>query len=703
MNRKNICRYSCILLAFLLAFSVLAVPVLAASAKTEKTEQKVVRVGWYEDSYHISDKNGSKSGYGYEYEQAIAAYTGWDYEYVTGDWTELVEMLQAGEIDLMGALSYTDERAETMLFSDLPMGEEKYYLYADQANTDISASDLLTLNGKRIAMMEKSVQTTQFCEWEEEHNVQTQHVYVDSIDEAMDLVKSHKIEGVISAETPIWTNVGMSAIVTTGGSEIYYAINKNRPDLKEELDSAMRSMENDRPFYADELYQRYLSAQSVAVLSAEEKNWLKNHGAIRMGYLNNDPGFSTFDDGKLTGVINDYIEYATGCLDQKLKFELTGFDSLDEQIQALKAGKIDMIFNVSQNPYYAEQNGLALSNTVLSVPLAAVTTQDAFDESAENTIVIPEENAKFQWYISYNYPSWDTIEVDSIKDAEKMVQSGKADCLLARSSQSMEYVDNKQLHSVFLTKTDNTVFAVNKGNTVLMSVLNKTLKSMQTSKLTGAVSMYEDSMKKVTLSDFIKDNFFVVGVALVGVFLIILMVILGSLKKSRSAEIKAKQAAIQTQKLNNKLEESQNDLKIALMQAESANSAKTAFLNNMSHDIRTPMNAIIGFTSLAASHVDNTELVKDYLRKIGTSSEHLLSLINDVLDMSRIESGKVKIDEKPLHLPDLLHDIRTIIRPSISSKQLDFLIDTVDVYDEDIIADKLRLTQILLNILSNAI
>lgn len=141
----------------------------------------------------------------------------------------------------------------------------------------------------------------------------------------------------------------------------------------------------------------------------------------------------------------------------------------------------------------------------------------------------------------------------------------------------------------------------------------------------------------------------------------------------------------------------------ALAVAEYANHAKTQFLNNMSHDIRTPMNAIIGFTSLAASHIDNKEKVKEYLRKIGTSSEHLLSLINDVLDMSRIESGKVKIDEKPLHLPDLLHDIRTIIQPTVSSKQLDFLIDTVDVADEDVIADKLRLTQVLLNILSNGV
>ena len=683
----------CFLLCFFLLFTLLSTSVKAGEAK-----HKVVKVGWYEDSYHITDKNGNRSGYGYEFEQAVAAYTGWDYEYVTGDWTELVEKLQKGEIDLMSALSYTDERAKTMLFSDQPMGEEKYYLYADLANTDISVSDLSTLNGKSIAMMEQSVQTTQFCEWEKKYNVKTNHVFVDSIDQAKELIAKHKIVGVISTETPIWVEAGMSALVTTGGSDIYYGINKNRPDLKKELDSAMRAMENDKPFYSDDLYKQYIASQSVAVLSSEEKKWLDEHGAIRIGYLKNDAGFSTVDSksGKLVGVINDYIDYAKNCLDQTLEFKLIGFDSLDEQIQALKDDKIDMIFHVSQNPYYAEKNDLSLSNTVLSTSLAAVTTQNAFDENAENTVALVKENVKFEWYISYNYPEWNIKKYNTFKDAEKAVQKGDADCLIARSGQTMKYVNDKKLHSVFLTKTANTSFAVGKGNTVLMSILNKTLKSMQTSKLTGAVAMYEDSLKKVTLADFLKDNILVVAIVGIITFLLILSVILGLLRK-------AKHEAKRSQKLNEKLEESQEDLKMALVQAESANSAKTSFLNNMSHDIRTPMNAIIGFTSLAASHIDNQQLVKDYLRKIGTSSEHLLSLINDVLDMSRIESGKVKIDEKPLHLPDLLHDIRTIIRPSISSKQLDFLIDTVDVVDEDIIADKLRLTQILLNILSNAV
>ena len=547
-------------------------------------------------------------------------------------------------------------------------------------------------------MMEQSVQTTQFCEWEEKYQISTKHVFVDSIDQAKELLAAHEIQGVISTETSIWVDVGMSAIVTTGGSEIYYGINKKRPDLKEELDSAMRSMENDKPFYSDELYKQYIATQSTAVLSSQEKEWLEGHGAIRLGYLNNDPGFSTVDakNGQLTGVINDYVDYAKDCLGQTLNFELTGFDTQEEQIEALQQNNIDMIFHVSQNPYYAEQNRLSLSNTVLSIPLAVITAQNAFNENAENTVAVSKEDTKFKWYISYNYPEWNVVEYDSDSEAEKAVQSGQADCLITRSAQAMKYVNGKKVHSVFLTKAANTSFAVEKGNTVLMSILNKTLKSMQTSKLTGAVSMYEDSLKKVKLTDFIKDNFLVVTSVCIVLFALVLSVILGLLRKAR-------QEASRSQKLNRQLRESQQDLKTALLQAESANSAKTAFLNNMSHDIRTPMNAIIGFTSLAASHIDSKDAVKEYLKKIQTSSEHLLSLINDVLDMSRIESGKVKIDEKPLHLPDLLHDIRTITRPSINSKQLDFLIDTVDVIDEDIIADKLRLTQILLNILSNAV
>ena len=183
---------------------------------------------------------------------------------------------------------------------------------------------------------------------------------------------------------------------------------------------------------------------------------------------------------------------------------------------------------------------------------------------------------------------------------------------------------------------------------------------------------------------------------------LIFVAVLQTLRR-RTAAVAEQLRKEQAQKYHAQLEEQNRKLEKAVRHEAAANRAKREFLFNMSHDIRTPMNAIIGFTSLAATHVDNKEQVLDYLKKISTSSQHLLSLINDVLDMSRIESGKVKIEEKAVHLPDLVHDIRSIIQPNISSKRLALFIDTMDVVDEDIITDPLRLNQVLLNILSNAI
>lgn len=700
-HKRSVYRYGCFLVCCFLLLSL--IPITAAA---KETTPETVRAGWYEDSYNITGENGERSGYGYEYQQSVAAYTGWNYDYVNAGWAELLKMMEKGELDLMSGVSYTEERAELMLFSELPMGEERYYLYADLVNTDISASDLKSLNGKRIGLLEGSIHATQFYEWEKEHDLQLKHVMVVGLEDALEKLKNREIDCVVSTETPQLVESGMSAIFTIGGADIYFVINKNRPDLKEELDSAMRKLQNDKPFYADELYQKYLLAVSTAVLSSEEQQWLTQHGPIRIGWLQNDSGVSSFDvsSGQMVGVLNDYVKFAADCLEnQELEFELVGFDSQEEQIQALKDGKTDMIFHFSQVPYAAEENGFSLSNTVWSDNMAAVTSQNYFDENAENSVAVEKGNLLLKWYLSYYYPNWKIMEYDTLSDAEKAVKDRKADCLIAGFGQLTKYIENSKLHCVYLTQPDNAAFAVAKENTILLSILDKTLKTMPSSMLTGALSMYENTLKKVTFADFIKENLLAFSIALIALFLIILSVILGFLKKARAAEAKAKEAAAQSMELNEQLQESHQELEVALMRAESANAAKTTFLNNMSHDIRTPMNAIIGFTSLAASHVNNKDKVKEYLSKISTSSEHLLSLINDILDMSRIESGKVKINENPLHLPDLLHDIRTIIQPNIASKQLDFLIDTVDVRDEDIIADKLRLTQVLLNILSNGI
>ena len=439
-TKMNLRKYGCFLLCLFLLVTMLPVSVLA-----EETKSKTVRVGWYEDSYNITGENGDRSGYGYEYQQSVAAYTGWTYDYVNAGWSELLKMMENGELDMMSGVSYTEERAQKMLFSELPMGEEKYYLYADLTNTDISASDPKSLNGKRVGLLEGSIHATQFYTWEEEHGLKLEHVPIIGLEDAMEKLTAHEIDCVVSAETPQLVEFGTSAIYTIGGSGIYFVINPDRPDLKEELDNAMRKIQSDKPFYAVELYQRYLSATAAAVLSDEEKDWMEQHGKIRIGCLTEDVGVSSIDpeSGDLAGVINDYIRLASDCLtNQTLEFELEQFESQEEQIQALKDGKIDMIFHFSQNPYAGEQNGFILSDTVLAVNMAAVTSQDYFDENAENSVAVEKGNLSLKWYVSYYYPTWKLVEYDSTQDAVDAVRKGKADCYISESGRLTRYIED---------------------------------------------------------------------------------------------------------------------------------------------------------------------------------------------------------------------------------------------------------------------
>ena len=535
MNRitTRLKRYGCLLLCL-----CLLMPLLQGTAAAVQ-DSSVVRVAWYPDSaYNITCENGERSGYGYEYQQSVAAYTGWTYHYIEANWPDSLNMLQKGEIDLMAGVSYAEGRAQTMLFSDLPMGEEKYYLYANLATADISVSDLTTLNGKRIGMLSESIPTTQFCEWEARHGLHTEHVTITSGEDAAAKIASREIDGFISVESPQWQEYSLSAITSFGSSDIYFVISKSRPDLKEALDNAMRCITHDKPFYQDDLYQRYLSAQSVEILSTEERDWLRQHGAIRIGFLNHDTGISTFDiqTGDVAGVLTDYVVYATNCLgDNALHFDLHGFDTQLEQLQALQNDEIDLIFHTSQNPSAAEENGLALSNTVLSFSQAALTTKNHFNELEPNTAAIPGNDFSLKQYLAYHYPKWTILEYPSANDAIKAMRTGSADCYVTRAGQLPRYMKDKKLYRVFLTQPSKTSFAVRQGDTALLSILNKTLKTIPSSLLTGALAMYDSAPEKVTAADFVKDNLTTAS----AVFILLSLLLFGLFRKARQS---AKQA-----------------------------------------------------------------------------------------------------------------------------------------------------------------
>ena len=690
LMRKSVCA----LLSLLLLLSV----VLPVKAAAETAPVKVVRVGSFEDTFNYVNEKGARKGYGYELLQTLSGYTGWQFEYVTCDWSDCFEKLENGEIDIMGGISYTEDRAEEMLFSDEPMGVEKYYLYADLSRADISASDYKTLNGKKVGVLMGTEPEVMLTEWEEKYGLKTEHVNVSNNEDAKQKLANHEIDCFVSLEESFWADLGISTITRVGKSGIYYALNKNRPDLKEELDNAMRALDEAAPFYTADLYKRYFSLDYIPILTGEEKAWLKEHGAIKMGFLTSDSGVSTFDPatGEFTGVITDYIQFAADCLgNQELEFQLVGYDSKEAELDALKSGEIDMIFHFDQSPNLAEEYHFACTNTTWTSNLMAVTNKQHFNENNVNRIAVPQNKLSLKKYLAFYYPQWEIVDCDTQEDAVKLVKDGQADCFVTGISSENKYSKKYSFYSVPLLNPVKSCFAVNSGNRSLLSILNKTIKAMPVNMLAGALAMYKSSARKVTLSDFIKDNFFMALLVSSIAVAAILLTILKLLRKARKAEAAARKAASDTQELNAKLQ-------VAVEKAESANHAKSTFLFNMSHDIRTPMNAIIGYADLASRHLDDPAKLKNYMENIQVCGQNLLMLLNNVLDLARIENDKTEMEYS---VSDIEKDFRNCVamfRNQADSKGQTLMVTTQLQYPY-IYADIPHLTEICTNLVSNAV
>lgn len=685
---------------FLGIWMVLTVPCRAAETNNDEKQSQIIRVGSFEDTFNYVDKNGVRRGYGYELMQALAGYTGWKFEYVKCDWSDCFDKLENGEIDIMGDISYTDERAQKMLFPDEPMGEEKYILYADLSDTDIGMSDFKSLDGKRVGVLMDTEPEIMLTEWENKNGIHTEHVNVNNDDDVEKKLANHEIDCFVSLEESIWSEQGISSVTTIGKSGIYFAINKERSDIKTELDYAMRQLEQDSPFFKADLYKKYFTLDYIQVLTGKEKVWVEEHGGIQIGFLNNDPAIFSMDEetGKLTGMLAEYISYAKDCLgNQTLEFNIHAYDDYDEMIQALQNREIDMIFYAGRNPYFAEQNGYALTNTAWTYSLMAVTDEEKFDENKVYTVAVPKEKYALKQHIAFSYPEWKLVDCDSLDNAADMVIQEKADCFLMGASQALIYDNSQNFKSVPLTKTMEACFTVREGEGSLLSILNKTIKAMPSDMLTSALAIYDSTADKVTFSDFIKDNLLVFLATVGFLALSIIGIILVLLRKARKAEAVAKLAAKDTKKLNDKLE-------IALKKAEDASLAKTRFLNNMSHDIRTPMNAILGYAQLMEEELKEKDLpeTSDHLEKLQQSGNLLLSIINHVLDMARIESGKMEIDENYGRIEDIRQTLFEIFGDEAKKKNI-ALHYTINVEHEHILTDTTKVKEIFVNILSNAI
>ena len=535
----------------LLCLFVMAAFLPTAAHATDS--KKTVRVGWYDSSYNTVDKFGRRSGYAYEYQLKIAAYTGWTYEYVNGSWSDLLQMLIDGRIDLMSDVSYTEERAKTMLFPDYTMGIEEYYLFISPDNREISSSDCSTLNGKRVGVNKDSIQAQFYLDWAARNGVNAELVQVNtSEDESLHMLETGELDAYVTVDS--FTNPERAApVFKIGTSDYFFAVSMKRPDLLADLNRAMSRIQEENFYYNQQMFDRYIkTVGSNAFLTPDETEWLSGHGPIRVGYQDNYLAFCAADPetGELTGAIKDYLAYAEDCLaNAHLTFETRAYPTVEAAIQALRDGQIDCMFPANLSGFDGEKLDIVMTQPLMNTDIFAVVRQaDAnnFTNREHVIVAVNQGNPNYDAFLLDHYPGWRVVYYENTAECLKAVSDNMADCVLISSYRfnNISRLCDRYNLTTFPTAVGlDYSFAVGKGQTEMYSILSKVISQVPSSTVNSALSFYISEEARLSLTDFVSDNLAAVLTAVAALVLVIMLIMLHSIR----AEKKAKQLIAATE------------------------------------------------------------------------------------------------------------------------------------------------------------
>ena len=497
-------------------------------------ERKVVRVGWHEPPYFIVDENGRRSGYSYEYQRKVAAYTGWEFEYVEGTWSDLMQMLKKGEIDLMSDVSFSEERTRDMLFTSIPMGTESYYLFVSPNNTEISPENLSSINGKRVGVTEGSIQKEYFLEWERVRGIETEIIEMNGQEEASLKLLDTEYDAYVTMDvhgTPETT----VPVCKIGSSDFYFAVSKKRPDLLTELDAALNRIQDENKYFDQQLHDKYLkSAETNRYLSNEERVWLANHGVIRIGYQDNYLAFCAKDPetGELTGALKDYLDYASSQFENAdVLFEPVCYQTSGEALEALKTGEIDCMFPANLTDYDAENMDLVMTPALMRTEMDAVvraSEKKEFVRKDEVVVAVNEGNTNYDLFLAQHYPGWEKSYYVDTPAGLKAVSQGKADCVIISSyryGNISKLCEKLHLTTVYTGVDMDYCIAAREGDTELYSILSRVTEVVPAATVHKTLTYYSTEDAKTDFVELIKENLFVV-LAVVSVILLIIVILL---------------------------------------------------------------------------------------------------------------------------------------------------------------------------------
>lgn len=529
--------------ALLLSLILLLASVVAFSLPAYAEPSRTVRVGWHEPPYFITDQYDRHSGYTYEYQRKLAAYTGWNYEYVEGSWSELLNMLKNGEIDLMGNVSFTPERTASMLFPSLPMGTEAYYIYTTPDNTEISSEDYQTLNGKRVGVTKGSIQKDLFVQWADVYDLQVDLVELSTPDEeSMRLLTNHELDAFVTVD--VYGDPAITEpVCKVGSSDFYFAVSKDHPDLLAELNNALNRIQDENKYYNQQLHEKYLnSTSSDAYLSAAEKDWLAEHGTIRIGYQDNYLAFCAKDPvtGKLTGALQDFLDYASTCLENShLDFEAVAYPSASAAIEAMKNGEVDCMFPANLTDNDSEELDVFMTPALMRTEMDAVVRaaeQKEFIRKEHVIVAVNEGNTNYDMFLADHYPNWQRAYFPDTPTGLDAVAAGKADCVIIsnyRFNNISKQCEDLHLTTVYTGVDMDYCLAVNHGDTELYSILSRVIGLVPDATIHTALTYYSTEDVKISFVDLIKDNLFIVMTVIAGVLLVILILLIHSIRAER--------------------------------------------------------------------------------------------------------------------------------------------------------------------------
>ena len=517
----------------------IAAPLAAFAGDKEK---KTVRVGWHEPPYFITDQAGRKSGYSYEYQRKVAAYTGWEYEYVEGTWSDLMQMLKNGEIDLMSDVSYSEERAKDMLFSSLPMGTEAYYVFVSPDNTDISSEDPSSLNGKRVGVKKDTIQKKFFIEWAEKNGVNAEIVEMNLLDdESMKLLGS-ELDAYVTMD--VYGSKATSVpVYKIGSADFYFAVNKQRPDILAELDAALNSIQDENKYYDQQLHDKYLkSGDTNKYLNAAEKDWLTHHGTIRVAYQDNYLAFCAQDPktGDLTGALKDYLDYASTAFENAHpNFSAICYPTAAAAMEALKNGEVDCMFPANLTDYDAEELDLVMTPPLMHTEMDAVvraSEQKEFLKKDNIVVAVNEGNTNYDIFLADHYPDWQRAYFKDTPTGLDAIAAKKADCVIIsgyRCSNISKQCENLHLTTVYTGVDMDYCFAVREGETELYSILATVTEIVPEAVIHTALTYYSTEDMKTSVLDLVKENLFIVTTTIALILLIILILLLHNIRAER--------------------------------------------------------------------------------------------------------------------------------------------------------------------------